>query len=113
MAQSRLFFILIRSKSKYELSSEIIIHIISCWRDILIYIIFKNILWIKKNEYKCFDLVFAYFPVVDGDQVVKYFAKMFMFAKYFKYDLVSLRKFKYNFHPVCYDTKNKIFKGFL
>ncbi|MDR3330911.1 MAG: phosphatidylglycerol lysyltransferase domain-containing protein [Endomicrobium sp.] len=97
------FSIIAKTKNQHEMSSNIIRYL-ECDKDIFSYIIFKNILWAKKNKYKWFDLGFAYFPDMDNSgEVVKYFAKMFMFAEHFNYDLIALKKFKDKFSPVWHN----------
>ncbi|MDR1926505.1 MAG: phosphatidylglycerol lysyltransferase domain-containing protein [Endomicrobium sp.] len=89
-----------KTRNKHEISSWIVRHL-KCAKDIFTYMIFKNILQAKKDGYKWFDIGLAYFPAADtGDEVVKHFAKMFMFAEHFSYDLTALRNFKNKFCPI-------------
>ncbi|GHT47008.1 hypothetical protein AGMMS49936_06930 [Endomicrobiia bacterium] len=98
------FSVLAKTKNKYEISSGIVRYL-KCDKDIFAYIIFKNILQAKENGYKWFDIGLAYFPAIDNSsEVVKYFAKMFMFSEHFNYDLASLRNFKDKF---CPEWRNK------
>ncbi|MDR3274641.1 MAG: phosphatidylglycerol lysyltransferase domain-containing protein [Endomicrobium sp.] len=94
------FSVILKTKNKYEMSSGVVRYI-KCEKDVFSYIIFKNILWAKENEYKWFDLGIAYLD--SGDEVIKHFAKMFMFAEHFNYNLVSLRNFKNKFYPVWHN----------
>ena len=97
------FSIIAKTKSKCELSSGIIRYI-KCDYDVFTYVVFKNILWAKENGYKWFNLGFAYFPLMDsGGEFIKHFAKMFMFAEHFDYNLVLLREFKNKFCPEWYN----------
>ncbi|MDR2665981.1 MAG: phosphatidylglycerol lysyltransferase domain-containing protein [Endomicrobium sp.] len=97
------FSVITKTKNKNELSSGIIRYT-KCNKNIFTYMIFKNILWAKENGYKMFDLGLAYFPSIEsGDVVIKYFAKMFMFAEHFNYNLSSLREFKDRFCPMWYN----------
>ncbi|MDR3256370.1 MAG: phosphatidylglycerol lysyltransferase domain-containing protein [Endomicrobium sp.] len=97
------FSVIVKTKNKNELSSGVVRHI-KCDYDIFTYMIFKNILWAKENEYKWFDLGLAYFPSAENDgEAIKYFAKMFMFAEHFNYNLTSLREFKNKFCPVWHN----------
>ncbi|MDR1784451.1 MAG: phosphatidylglycerol lysyltransferase domain-containing protein [Endomicrobium sp.] len=97
------FSVITKTKNKNEVSSGIVRYM-KCDNDIFTYIIFKNILWAKKNGYKMFDLGLAYFPSMEsGDGIIKYFAKMFMFAEHFNYNLSSLREFKNMFCPIWYN----------
>ncbi|BAV58762.1 phosphatidylglycerol lysyltransferase domain-containing protein [Candidatus Endomicrobiellum trichonymphae] len=94
------FSIIIKTKNKCELSSEVVRYI-KCDHNVFAYVVFKNILWAKQNEYDWFNLGFAYSPAVNSDGgVIRHFAKMFMFAEHFDYNLVFLRKFKDKFYPV-------------
>jgi phosphatidylglycerol lysyltransferase len=94
------FSVIAKTKNKHEVSSGVVRYI-KCDKDIFTYIIFKNILWAKENGYKWFDLGLAYFPALDSEnEVIKHFAKMFMFAEHFNYNIVSLMKFKDRFCPI-------------
>ncbi|MDR0800761.1 MAG: phosphatidylglycerol lysyltransferase domain-containing protein [Endomicrobium sp.] len=93
------FSVIAKTKNKYELSSGVIRYI-KCDHDVFTYVVFKNILWAKENGYKWFNLGFAYFPLADSvAEFTKHFAKMFMFAEHFDYNLVFLREFKNKFCP--------------
>ncbi|GMO67812.1 MAG: bifunctional lysylphosphatidylglycerol flippase/synthetase MprF [Endomicrobiia bacterium] len=97
------FSVITKTKNKNEVSSGIVRYA-KCDKNIFIYMIFKNILWAKENGYKMFDLGLAYFPSIESeDGVIKYFAKMFMFAEHFNYNLLSLREFKDRFYPMWYN----------
>jgi phosphatidylglycerol lysyltransferase len=94
------FSVLAKTKNKHEISSGIVRYL-KCDKDVFMYIIFKNILQAKEDGYKWFDMGLAYFPAIDdSSEVIKYFAKMFMFSEHFNYNLVSLRNFKDNFCPI-------------
>jgi phosphatidylglycerol lysyltransferase len=107
------FSIITKTKNKNEVSSEIVRYM-ECDKNIFTYMIFKNILWTKKNGCKTFDLGLAYSPSTEsGDEVMKYFAKMFMFTEHFNWNPSSLREFKSRFCPIwcnkyiaIYPTKN-------
>lgn len=97
------FSVITKTKNKNELSSGIVRYT-KCNKNIFTYMIFKNILWAKENGYKMFDLGLAYFPSIESrDVIIKYFAKMFMFAEHFNYNLSSLREFKDRFCPMWYN----------
>ncbi|MDR0820752.1 MAG: phosphatidylglycerol lysyltransferase domain-containing protein [Endomicrobium sp.] len=94
------FSVVIKAKNKCELSSEVVRYI-KCDHNVFAYIVFKNILWAKENGYDWFNLGFAYSPSVNnGGGVIRHFAKMFMFAEHFDYNLVFLREFKDKLNPV-------------
>ena len=94
------FSVIIKTENKCELSSEVVRYI-KCDHNVFTYVVFKNILWAKENEYNWFNLGFAYSPPVNSDiGVLRHFAKMFMFAEHFDYNLVFLREFKDKFYPV-------------
>jgi phosphatidylglycerol lysyltransferase len=94
------FSVLEKTNSVHEISSGIVRYI-PFQEDIFSYIIFKNILWAKSKEYIWFDLGFAYFYESGSqEEVIKYFAKTFMFAEHFNYDLEFLRNFKEKFCPL-------------
>jgi phosphatidylglycerol lysyltransferase len=94
------FPIIIKTKNKCELSSEIVRYI-KCGYNVFAYIMFKNILWAKRNGYGWFNLGFAYTSSMDNAVgVMKNLAKMFMFVEHFDYNLVFLREFKSKFYPV-------------
>jgi Uncharacterized conserved protein len=97
------FSVLASSKSGYEASSGVVRHI-NCNDGVFEYLIFKNMLWAKQNGYKWFDLGLSYIPDTGSDsEVIKRFAKMFMFAEYFGYDLSRLKEFKNKFCPVWHN----------
>ncbi|MDR1721261.1 MAG: phosphatidylglycerol lysyltransferase domain-containing protein [Endomicrobium sp.] len=103
------FSIIAKTKNKHEVSSGIIRYM-KCDKNIFDYMISKNILWAKENGYELFDLGLAYFPSIDkGNKVVKYFAKMFMFAEHFNYNLLALREFKNRFCPIWRDKYAAIY----
>ncbi|MCA6070793.1 MAG: phosphatidylglycerol lysyltransferase domain-containing protein [Endomicrobium sp.] len=78
-----------------------IVRYVKCDKDIFAYIVFKNILLAKSNGYKWFNMGLAYDSSMDSSgDVIKYFAKMFMFAEHFKYNLSALRDFKDKFCPM-------------
>jgi phosphatidylglycerol lysyltransferase len=94
------FSIFSKTDNKHEISSGIVRYAKSEY-DLFSYIIFKNIIYAKDNGYKWFDLGLAYFNRADNSgDAAKYFAKMFMFAEHFKYDIASLREFKDKFSPI-------------
>jgi phosphatidylglycerol lysyltransferase len=94
------FSILSKTGNKHEISSGVIRYLKSEY-DLFSYIVFKNIIYSKNDGYKWFDLGLAYFNRVDSSgDTAKYFAKMFMFAEHFKYDIASLRSFKEKFFPL-------------
>jgi phosphatidylglycerol lysyltransferase len=100
------FSVIIKTKNKCELSSEIVRYI-KCGYNVFAYIVFKNILWAKENGYDWFNLGFAHSPSVNSVNnvigVMRHFAKMFMFAEHFDYNLVFLREFKNKFYPVWHN----------
>jgi phosphatidylglycerol lysyltransferase len=97
------FSVIIKTKNKCELSSEVIRYI-KCDYNVFAYIVFKNILWAKENRYNWFNLGFAYSPSMGNViGVMRHFAKMFMFAEHFGYNLVFLREFKNKFYPVWHN----------
>jgi phosphatidylglycerol lysyltransferase len=97
------FSVLAKTKNKYEISSGIVRYL-ECDKDVFAYILFKNILQAKEDEYEWFDMGLAYFPTMDNSgEALKYFAKMFMFSEHFNYDLISLRNFKDKFCPIWHD----------
>ncbi|MDR1696539.1 MAG: phosphatidylglycerol lysyltransferase domain-containing protein [Endomicrobium sp.] len=99
----RAFSVFAAAKSKYEISSEVI-RSAGCGEDVFIYVVFNNVLWAKENGYKWFDLGFSYVESEDTNSaVVKQFAKMFMFAEHFDYDIKALKDFKGKFSPVWRD----------
>lgn len=88
------------TKNRHEISTGVVRYT-GCSKDVFAYMLFKNIIWSKENDYKWFDLGLAYVPSSNNDgDVIKYFAKMFMFAEHFNYDLVKLKEFKDKFSPV-------------
>ncbi len=94
------FSVLFATKSHYEISTGVVRYL-DCTEDIFEYMIYKNILWAKENGFKWFSLGLAYFPSEDNDNdVIKHFAKMFMFAEHFNYNLTKLREFKNKFCPM-------------
>jgi phosphatidylglycerol lysyltransferase len=94
------FSIFFKTGNKYEISSGIIRYLKSEY-DLFSYIIFRNIIYAKNDGYKWFDLGFAYFnQSKNSGELAKYFAKMFMFAEHFKYNIALLRDFKEKFYPV-------------
>jgi len=107
------FSVIVKTKNKYEASSGVVRYI-KHDKDIFTYMLFKNILWAKENGYKVFDLGLAYFPSLGAeDEVIRHFAKMFMFAEHFNYNSLFLREFKSGFRPIwrnkyvaIYPTKN-------
>lgn len=97
------FSVFFATKSRYEISSSIIRHY-NYSEDTFTYMLLKNILWAKENGFKWFDLGLAYFPSGDNENdVIKRFAKMFMFAEHFEYDLSRLREFKNKFAPIWHN----------
>jgi len=91
------------SRSRYEISSGVVRYA-DCGPDAFAYLVFKNVMLAKENGFKWFDLGLAYFPSEDSDdEVIKRFAKMFMFAEHFDYNLSRLREFKNKFCPVWHD----------
>jgi phosphatidylglycerol lysyltransferase len=97
------FSVLEKTNSKHEISSGVVRYL-SFQEDIFSYIIFKNILWAKNNGYTWFDLGFAYsFEAGSQEEVVKYFAKMFMFAEHFNYNLELLKSFKDKLCPLWHN----------
>ena len=97
------FSVIAASKSGYEASSGVIRYM-SCTQNVFEYLLFKNMLWAKANGYKWFDLGLTYAPGTDNDNdIMKRFAKMFMFAEYFNYDLAKLKEFKDKFWPVWHN----------
>ncbi|MDR1474307.1 MAG: phosphatidylglycerol lysyltransferase domain-containing protein [Endomicrobium sp.] len=94
------FSIFFKTGNKHEISSEIVRYLKSEY-DLFSYIIFKNIIYAKDDGYRLFDLGFAYFNQSENSgELAKYFAKMFMFAEHFKYNIALLRDFKERFYPV-------------
>jgi phosphatidylglycerol lysyltransferase len=94
------FSIFFKTDNKHEISSGIIRYLKSEY-DLFSYVIFKNIVYAKDDGYRLFDLGFAYFNQSENNgELAKYFAKMFMFAEHFKYNIVLLREFKEKFYPV-------------
>lgn len=97
------FSVIAASKSGYEASSGVVRHL-GCGDKVFEYMLFKNMLWAKENGYKWFDLGLTYIPNVDNDnEIMKRFAKMFMFAEHFDYDLTKLKDFKNKFCPIWHD----------
>jgi phosphatidylglycerol lysyltransferase len=97
------FSVITKAKNRFELSSEVVRYI-KCDYDVFAYIVFKNVLWAKENGYNWFNLGLAYFPSVNNyDGVIRHFAKMFMFAEHFDYNLVFLREFKNKFYPAWHN----------
>ncbi|MDR2437489.1 MAG: phosphatidylglycerol lysyltransferase domain-containing protein [Endomicrobium sp.] len=94
------FSIFSKTDNKNEISSGIVRYLKSEY-DLFSYIIFKNIVYAKDDGYKWFDLGLAYFSHADNNvDSAKYFAKMFMFAEHFKYNISALREFKDKFLPL-------------
>jgi phosphatidylglycerol lysyltransferase len=105
------FSIFLKTNNKHEISSGIVRYIKNEY-DLFSYIIFKNIIYAKYNEYKWFDLGLTYFNRVDNSgDTTKYFAKMFMFAEHFKNDIASLREFKDKFFPIWHNKYVAIHPG--
>ncbi|OEG70669.1 hypothetical protein ATZ36_16955 [Candidatus Endomicrobiellum trichonymphae] len=105
------FSVITKTKNKCELSSEVVRYIKYDY-DVFAYIVFKNILWAKENGYSWFNLGFACFlSVNNGGGVIKNFAKMFMFAEHFDYNLVFLREFKNKFYPVWHNKYIAVHSG--
>lgn len=97
------FSVIAASKSGYEASSGVIRHT-GCSENVFEYILFKNMMWAKANGYKWFDLGLTYVPNTDNENdMIKRFAKMFMFAEHFDYDLVKLKEFKDKFCPMWHN----------
>ncbi|AKL98249.1 phosphatidylglycerol lysyltransferase domain-containing protein [Endomicrobium proavitum] len=97
------FSVFAAAKNKYEMSTGVVRYL-KIADDIFPYILTKNILWAKSNGFKWFDLGLAYFPDVSQDaDAVRHFAKIFMFAEHFHYDLTKLREFKNKFSPVWHN----------
>jgi phosphatidylglycerol lysyltransferase len=97
------FSIFSKTDNKHEISCGIVRYLKN-ENDLFSYIVFKNIVYAKDNGYKWFDLGLAYFSRSDNNvDSAKYFAKMFMFAEHFKYDIASLREFKDKFFPLWRD----------
>lgn len=97
------FSVLEKTNSKHEVSSGVVRYE-SFQYDIFSYIIFKNILWAKSNGYMWFDLGLAYsFEAGSQEEVVKYFAKTFMFVEHFNYNLELLRSFKEKLCPLWHN----------
>lgn len=97
------FSVFFATKSRYEISTDVVRHT-ECNTEVFTYMIFKNIMWAKDNGYKWFDLGLAYFPAADSENdVLKHFAKMFMFAEHFGYNLSNLRDFKNKFRPIWHN----------
>ncbi|MDR1418262.1 MAG: phosphatidylglycerol lysyltransferase domain-containing protein [Endomicrobium sp.] len=93
------FSVLEKTNKMQELSTGIVRYMPS-EVDVFSYILFKNILWAKTKGYMWFDLGFAYFDETGiQEEVIKYFAKTFMFAEHFNYNLELLRNFKEKFCP--------------
>jgi phosphatidylglycerol lysyltransferase len=94
------FSIFFKTGNKHEISSGIIRYLKSeC--DLFSYIIFKNVFYAKNDGYTLFDLGFGYFNQSENNgELAKYFAKMFMFAEHFKYNIALLRNFKEKFYPL-------------
>jgi phosphatidylglycerol lysyltransferase len=96
------FSVFSKTDNKNEISSGIVRYLKSEY-DLFSYILFKNVVYAKDDGYKWFDLGLAYFSHTNNSSIVdstKYFAKMFMFAEHFKYDISSLREFKDKFLPL-------------
>jgi phosphatidylglycerol lysyltransferase len=98
------FSIFSKTDNKHEISSGIVRYLKGEY-DLFSYIVFKNIVYAKDDGYKWFNLGLAYFSRIDTNNVdaAKYFAKMFMFAEHFKYDIAPLRDFKEKFLPLWRD----------
>ncbi|MCA6069915.1 MAG: phosphatidylglycerol lysyltransferase domain-containing protein, partial [Endomicrobium sp.] len=97
------FSVIGKTKNKHELSSGIVRYV-KCDKDIFTYIVFKNILLAKSNGYKWFNMGLAYDSSMDSSgDVIKYFAKMFMFAEHFNHNLSALRNFKDKFCPMWHN----------
>ncbi|MCL2145109.1 MAG: phosphatidylglycerol lysyltransferase domain-containing protein, partial [Endomicrobia bacterium] len=96
------FSVIAASKSGYEVSSGVVRHT-GCAQNVFEYMLFKNMLWAKANGYKWFDLGLTYVPTDNDNDIVKRFAKMFMFAEHFDYDLSKLKEFKDKFRPVWHN----------
>jgi phosphatidylglycerol lysyltransferase len=95
------FSVIAASKSGYEAASGIFRHACGGEKEkVLEYMLFKNMLWAKSNGYKWFDLGLTYVQNADTDNdVMKRFAKMFMFAEHFD-DMAKLKEFKDKFCPL-------------
>jgi phosphatidylglycerol lysyltransferase len=97
------FSVLEKTNKMHEISTGIVRYM-SFHEDIFSYILFKNILWAKAKGYMWFDLGVAYFNESGiQEQVIKYFAKTFMFAEHFNYNLELLRSFKEKFCPLWHN----------
>ncbi|MDR1663069.1 MAG: phosphatidylglycerol lysyltransferase domain-containing protein [Endomicrobium sp.] len=94
------FSIFSKTDNKHEISSAIVRYMESEY-DLFSYIIFKNVIYAKDDRYEWFNLGLAYFDRTDNSEdSAKCFAKMFMFAEHFKYDIAFLREFKNKFFPI-------------
>jgi phosphatidylglycerol lysyltransferase len=94
------FPVIIKTKDKCELSSEIARYI-KCGYNVFACIVFKNVLWTRGNGYDWFNFGFAYPSSMDNVvEVMRYFAKTFIFVEHFDYNLVFLREFKNEFYTV-------------
>jgi len=97
------FSVFTAAKNKYEVDTGVIRYI-GVTEDVFPYMLAKNILQARDGGFKWFNLGFAYVPDNSGDNgVVRHFARMFMFAEHFGYDLSKLRDFKKGFSPVWHN----------
>ncbi|MDR3244085.1 MAG: phosphatidylglycerol lysyltransferase domain-containing protein, partial [Elusimicrobiota bacterium] len=95
------FCILSAVKNKYEASCQIVRYA-NCSKDAFEYMVYKNVLWAKENEYKFFDLGLTY-NNEEGNRIIKYFAQIYAFSEHFNYDFTALREFKNRFNPLWND----------